>query len=263
MKVKKSIFLRKLKMFFLFAFNKLENNGNCNFDKNGENGLIEKIFKFYEKHDKKNLTIFDVGANIGNYSEVLMKHAKTRNINININIFEPQAKCFEILNKKFGGISSIKLNNIGLSNCQEKTKIFFDKEGSSLASVYKREISTNEFNFNEDIFLTKAENYISSNSIAHIDFIKLDIEGHELMALEGFGKYLKSDFIDFIQFEYGGANLDSNTNLKQMYEILEQRGFVLAKIMPNGVAIRKYEHYMDNFQYSNYLAISKRIINMI
>ena len=83
------------------------------------------------------------------------------------------------------------------------------------------------------------------------------------MALEGFGKYLKSDFIDFIQFEYGGANLDSNTNLKQMYEILEQRGFVLAKIMPNGVAIRKYEHYMDNFQYSNYLAISKRIINMI
>jgi hypothetical protein len=107
------------------------------------------------------------------------------------------------------------------------------------------------------------DKYIEGRDIQHIDFIKIDIEGHELKAFEGFGHYLNSNFIDFIQFEYGGANLDSHTSLMEMYKYLEEKGFKIAKIMPNGLEIREYRPFMDNFQYSNYVAISKNILEKL
>ena len=87
----------------------------------------------------------------------------------------------------------------------------------------------------------------------------MDIEGHELKAMEGFGNYMNGNFIDYIQFEYGGANLDSHTCLMDIYRFLEERGFNIAKIMPKGLVIRKYQPWMDNFNCANYVAVSTRI----
>jgi hypothetical protein len=104
------------------------------------------------------------------------------------------------------------------------------------------------------------DEYIESKNIKHINFIKIDIEGHELRAFEGFGKYINGDFIDYIQFEYGGANLDSHTSLMEIYKFLESRGFLIAKVMRNGLEIRSYKPFMENFNYANYVAISKRVV---
>lgn len=90
--------------------------------------------------------------------------------------------------------------------------------------------------------------------------IKIDIEGHELSALIGMGRFLSADFVDYIQFEYGGANLDSRTNLMQLYGLLKLKGFKIAKVMPNGLHIREYSPYMDNFSNANYMAVSERLL---
>ncbi|GLI54154.1 FkbM family methyltransferase [Thermodesulfovibrio yellowstonii] len=104
------------------------------------------------------------------------------------------------------------------------------------------------------------DEYIEENNIKHIDFIKIDIEGHELKAFYGFGSYLNSDFIDYIQFEYGGANLDSHTSLMDIYKFFEERNFSIAKIMQKGLELRKYSPFMENFMYANYVAISNRVL---
>ena len=104
------------------------------------------------------------------------------------------------------------------------------------------------------------KNYIENKGISHIDFIKIDIEGHELKAFEGFGSYMNADFIDYIQFEYGGANLDSHTSLMELYAFFEKRNFSIAKIMPNGLLVRAYKPWMDNFTYSNYVAVSNKVL---
>jgi hypothetical protein len=115
-------------------------------------------------------------------------------------------------------------------------------------------------NQSENIKLKRLDGYIEEKNINHIDFIKIDIEGHELKAFEGFGKYLDASFVDYIQFEYGGANLDSHTNLMELYKFLENRGFKIAKMMPNGLEVRKYSPFMDNFNYANYVAVSGKVI---
>ena len=84
------------------------------------------------------------------------------------------------------------------------------------------------------------------------------------VAFHGLGDYLNSGFIDVIQFEYGGANLDSHTSLMDIFYLLNSSGFELYKIMPSYLQYRQYKPFMENFQYANYVALSsefKQILN--
>jgi len=46
--IKKSYIERKLRGLSLLIFNKIENNGDCNFDKNGEKAFIDNLLKKFE-----------------------------------------------------------------------------------------------------------------------------------------------------------------------------------------------------------------------
>lgn len=260
---KMSFIERKLRGLSLRIFNHIENNGNANFDKNGEKVFIESLLtSFKNGEEKKKKVMFDIGANIGEYSEMIKDKSISLRLNIELHLFEPTKSCFETVSLKFKDNGNICLNNFGASNENRNTDIFYDKEQSGLASLYQRNLNAYnlELNQSENIELRRLDNYIEENNISHIDFIKIDIEGHELKAFEGFGKYLDGDFVDYIQFEYGGANLDSHTSLMELYTFLEKRGFKVAKIMPKGLEIRKYSPFMDNFNYANYVAISKKVV---
>ena len=256
---KTSYVKRKLRSLSLKIFNFIENNGDCNFDTNGEKVFIDNLLYAF-KNREGNKVVFDIGANIGEYSKMIEDKSSELNIDINLHLFEPTKSCFSIISKKFND-ENIVLNNFGASNENAKATIFYDKEKSGLASLYQRNLDSYglELNQSEEIKLRRLDKYIEEKNIEHIDFVKIDIEGHELKAFEGFGKYLDGDFIDYIQFEYGGANLDSHTSLMEIYKFLEDRGFSIAKVMPNGLEVREYKPYMDNFNYSNYVAFSNKI----
>ncbi|MFT4305080.1 MAG: FkbM family methyltransferase, partial [Candidatus Woesearchaeota archaeon] len=108
---------------------------------------------------------------------------------------------------------------------------------------------------------TTLYDYVTENNIKKINFIKIDCEGHDLFVLQGLKKYLNNKFIDIIQFEYGGCNIDSHTNLRDFYELIENKEFVIGKLMPKNIEIRRYAHHMENFHYANYVIISKEFIN--
>ncbi len=256
----KEIFIkRKIKIFAWKIFNKLENNNNTDFQRNGEKTFIENLFRYWKNCNNRRRVIFDVGANVGKYSEMLINYAQKFRLDFELHIFEPTKYCYSTLLKKFSNLDNVIINNFGVSNIEHETKIYYDEEGSGLASIYKRELDNLVLDKRETIKLIRLEDYIAQKQISHIDFLKLDIEGHELFALEGLGEYLNSDFIDFIQFEYGGCNVDSRTYLRDFYDILGKKGFVIAKIMPNGLELKKYSPIMENFQYSNYIAISEKV----
>lgn len=80
---------------------------------------------------------------------------------------------------------------------------------------------------------------------------------HEVSSFRGLGEFLNAKFINAIQFEYGGANLDSHTSLMEISSLLTNAGFDLYKIMPNYLEKRTYEPRMENFQYANYVALSE------
>jgi FkbM family methyltransferase len=247
------------------VFNYLENNNNVNIEDNGELTFIKNFLKIKSNKDRKKLVIFDVGANIGGYTDVIIKESNKLKLNIFIHLFEPQKSLYIILQEKYKNLNNIQVNSFGLSDEDTTTYIYYNEEGSGLASLYKRKLKHYKIDFNrsETILLKRADMYIQANEITHIDLIKIDVEGHELNVFFGFGEYLNGDFIDFIQFEYGGANLDSKTSLLDIYSYLEDRGFVIAKIYPQGLEIRDYKPFMENYCYSNYVAISKKVLEDI
>ena len=257
---KTSYIKRILRSISLRIFNAIENNGDASFEKNGEKLFINYLLKLFSGNNDKKRIVFDVGANIGEYSQMIAKRSLELDLDISLHLFEPTKSCFSTISKKFND-NNIVLNNFGASDTDSSAKIYYDEEESGLASLYQRNLDSYNLELaqSEEIKLKRLDNYIEEKNIHHIDFVKIDIEGHELKAFEGFGQYLDGDFIDYIQFEYGGANLDSHTSLMEIYKFLRIRGFIIAKVMTTGLEVREYKPYMDNFAYSNYVAISRKV----
>jgi FkbM family methyltransferase len=202
---------------------------------------------------------------VGGYSSMLLDYSRKSGLDSAIHIFEPSRKCFDILARKFGSLHHIALSRYALSDGEGNFEIYYDEEKSALASLHKTNLKHYQIEMtkSEMVKTIQAATYIEAKKIEHIDLIKIDIEGHELKALQGFGKYMRGEFIDFIQFEYAGANLDSHTSLTEIYDFLEGKGFTLAKVMRKGLEIRKYQPFMENFNYANYVAISDKVMSSL
>ncbi len=260
---RQNIVKRKLRSLALWVFAYLENSGTADFDTNGEKQFIEDLFGHLRRVDQGNVVFFDIGANIGEYTQMLLEKAYSLKDAVEIHVFEPTQSCFKVITSKYRDVKEVILNNKAVSNSNGTAEIFYDALESTFASLHKRNLDAYSINMNrsEIVETIRLDAYVEKKGINHIHFLKIDIEGHEMAAFEGLGSYLNGDFIDFVQFEYGGANLDSHTSLMELYALFEKAGFVMTKVMRNGLDIRPYKPWMENFQYANYVAISRKIVD--
>lgn len=244
----------RLRSVLFTLFNRMENNNNANFHTNGEEHFLNDYIRSLDGE----IVLFDVGANVGGYSEIIIDSCKRRRLQYQLHLFEPTQACFSTLQQKFSQDNNVLLNNVGVSDANNTSEIFYDAEKSGFASLYQRDLSSVNVTMNnkETISLVRLDDYVSKQNIQKIDFLKIDIEGHELAAFRGLGTYLNAGFIKAIQFEYGGANLDSGTTLRELYHVLQGAGFQLFKIMKRHLEPRAYELRMENYQYANYVALS-------
>lgn len=258
----KNIFKKLLRALTIRVLLYLENSGNADFQKNGEKKLVERILRLYNNLDNKEPIIFDIGANVGNWLTELLNIAEKLNILPEVHAFEPVESSFEELSRKFSGKQKIFLNNFGLSDNPGEIKIFFSREKDPWSSVYKRNLKHYglEFEKFQIVRMERGEDYIKQKNLQHINFVKIDTEGHDLHVLLGFGDFLNAEFIDFIQFEYGEVMIDSRTFLRDFFDLLIPKGFKIGKIMRDGIEIRNWKLYMENFVYSNYIAISEKFL---
>ncbi len=222
---------------------------------NGEASVLQKVFKMVQSPSP---VIFDVGANKGEFTRRVMETWGIRKYQLYA--FEPSAKTFEMLNTAVPGSASVHLINLGLGEKKERVDLFYDKTGSGLASVYQRDLAFRNINFSshETINLTTLDEFCAENGIAVIDFLKLDVEGHELAVLKGGRNMFEKGAVGIVQFEFGGCNIDSRTFFKDYFNFFA-KDFILYRIL--SVGLQPITHYSENlevFQSANYLAIKKQ-----
>jgi hypothetical protein len=71
-------------------------------------------------------------------------------------------------------------------------------------------------------------------------------------------QYLREGRIKMIQFEYGGAFIDSRTLLKDVFEYLAELDYRLFKILPDRLLpVPRYDQHFENFLYQNWAAIRR------
>jgi FkbM family methyltransferase len=199
--------------------------------------------------------VFDVGANVGEYAkEILERWGR-----VDLRCFEPSPSTYAVLGERLKDRAGVMLENLGLSDQNGALTFYTRGEGSKVASVYKRRSSRWELDQTEEIRVVTLDAYCAENSIDTLDFLKLDVEGHELSVLIGAETMLRSGAICFIQFEFGRACVDARVFFRDFWELLN-RDYILYRVLAHGlVMVPSYDETCEVFKHAtNYLAERRR-----
>jgi FkbM family methyltransferase len=220
----------------------------------GEQILIKKLLEL----KLPEVTIFDVGANQGQFSGLILSGLKDK-IDFRLHSFEPSVYSYEKLKEKIGASGNVTLNNFGLGKKEGEADLFYDNEGSGLASLTKRELShfNLDFNKSERVQIKTVDSYCISGNINIIDLLKIDVEGHELDVLEGSTKMFDNKKIRMVSFEFGGCNIDTRTFFRDFFNFFRSRKMELYRITHSGglLPISFYREIYEQFRTTNFLSV--------
>ena len=218
----------------------------------GENLFIGKLSKLNIKY------FYDVGANIGDYSNEILKIPNT-----NVVAIEPLKKCYiELLKIKKKYPDRFTALNVALSNTKKKDFIYFANDQSELASIEKKINKIDFFkNYNSNkkiIRINTLDNIFKKNKTKKIDFLKIDTEGNEKKVLEGSLKLIKKKIIKIIQIEFNLHHLTTNDTIFKITNYLKNY-LVFQLNLINGRLLKvNHADPLANLYYlSNFIFIEK------
>ena len=216
-------------------------------------GTSQREFQFASKLLKGIPSLLvDVGANRGVYTEQM----RARYPAAEIHAIEPAASNVAALREKFAGDSNVHVAPFALGEATASATLFANSAGSRLASLTKRQLDHFgiDFDYQEAVEVVRFEDYwIERLGSRPIDFVKIDVEGHELNALRGFGRAIEQT--QTIQFEFGGCNIDTRTYFRDFWYFFSERGFSIHRIAPYSLQrIKAYRECEEFFSTTNFLA---------
>lgn len=245
---------------WLIRFNKLLFNlslrglGILNYKTKHQSGELDWLKRYLSGIEAP--IVFDIGANIGDYSNDIIKLFP----NALIYAFEPHPKNFVKLTSS--GKRSLHCFNKAVGNQQEQI-LLYDYEandGSAHASLYQEVIEEihqgQSISYKVDVITL--DRFCAEQKIQSIDLLKIDTEGNELKCLIGAKQLLEDGKISAIQFEFNEMNIISRCTFKDFWELLYD--FHLYRLLPGGhlLEIKKYSPvFCEIYAYQNLIALKR------
>jgi FkbM family methyltransferase len=233
--------------------------GNGNPQTNGEYQLLRTIKN--KIHGRK-AVFFDVGANVGKWTLIAASDVED---NLSVYAFEPSHQTFRKL-QNFIAESTFRAKvipvNAALSDREGTDSLYVCGELGGTSSLHKRYFRTSDDLRKgiEKVVVTRGDMFCQEVGINHLDFVKIDTEGHEMAVLYGFEDMISEGNIDYIQFEYGGTWIDARNFLFDAFEFLLSNDYKIGKVYPKGLEFYdNYNEQLETFAYANYLAIRKKL----
>ena len=186
--------------------------------------------------------VFDVGANVGNWSQQVLRAIP----NAKLFMFEPSPGCQAAIREM--NLPGAKLFPFALGEIPETKTYFSSSETDGSASLYaRRDTAFQALPYRQSTVAVRTlDNIIESEKIATVDFMKMDIEGHELFALRGAKRSLAAGKIRALSFEFGCGNLNSRTFFRDFWELLTAANYALYRVTPSGTDIPLHDYYEDH-----------------
>jgi FkbM family methyltransferase len=254
----RGIFARKM----FYGFNKMlirlayRGMGILNYESDkasGEDYLIKQILP---KIIKSKSIIFDVGANVGNFSRTLT----VKFPDAQIYSFEPHPQNFQKLLALKDKVNCVEM---ALGSKTETAEIFDYSSGkaSEHASLIKEVITDIHHSdvHRIEIKVESLDNFLENNQIAEIDFLKIDTEGFEIDVLQGAEKSLAAGKVKVILFEFNSMNTLRKVFFREFEAILGE--YRLYRLLPKGILPLENEEiiFKEIFAFQNILAVSRKI----
>ena len=153
----------------------------------------------------QNSVVFDLGGFIGQWSSDIYSRYRCK-------IF-----CFEILGdyaikieERFKKNQDIKIYNFGLSSKNSNVDIYLHNDGTTISPIKYQNVKIEKGKVVDFV------DFIQSNTIHHIDLIKINIEGAEYELLEYLVETKTVTIIDNIQVQFHNISLESKDRMRSI-----------------------------------------------
>lgn len=167
--------------------------------------------KFYLDYLREGMTVFDVGANVGELSLLFSRFIGSGVVHA----FEASATAYGALLTVLSAArrSNVRANHLAISDVPGVVRLHcYDGPYQSWNSMALRPLENYGIDVkpvgHEDVVATTVDAYCTSNGIARIDLLKIDVEGAELQVLKGAVEMMRAKRIQCISFEYGQSTFD-------------------------------------------------------
>lgn len=170
--------------------------------------------KFYSQFIQSGDLVFDVGANIGNRTNIFLQ------LNARVVAVEPQPSCYRMLKLRFGKKITLLTQALGATQGEATMFVSNSPELSSLSSEWISAVKDGRFINNT----WQRQLKIKVNTLDHLigtfglpKFCKIDVEGFEEEVLRGL-----TSAIPVISFEYTWP--ERAASVKKCFQILDRLG---------------------------------------
>lgn len=192
-------------------------------------------WNFYINYLREGMTVFDVGANVGELSLLFSRFVGNQG---KVYAFEPSKLVFEKLSQvcKITGYTQVILNHKAVSDKEEVLKLHvYDETHSCWNSLADRPLQNYGINVQqtqiEEVEATTIDSYCRTNNISDIDLLKIDVEGAEYQVLLGARRMLENRRIRCCIFEFGSTTFDMGNNPNEIESYLNKIGYKIRNIV--------------------------------
>lgn len=201
----------------------------------GEEWFIKKVLA-----SSNPKVCLDIGANIGEYTQILLRYTKAK-----IYAIEPSSSSFKKLENLGDRVTKIKT---AIANFDGTAFLYSKIDIDQKASLDKNIGGKNE----EKVSVLTIQTLVKKYGIQNVDFIKIDTEGYEREVLKGLNNLRPS----FIQFEFSQHHLYRNSTLYELTNFLPDYEFY--RLLPHGWLKINPRKFLDNiFMFCNIVAVRK------
>lgn len=203
------------------------------------------------------LVVFDVGANIGDWSLALANQLARTNTDeaTDIYIFEPVPSTFDFMTKRLGSENPIfHYEPFALSSETSESVIYFSAPNAGTNSLHASSKSGDE----QQIAINKitAADFCINHEIDKVHLLKCDTEGHDMEVIRGALPLLNDGKILILQFEYNHRWIYARNYLRDAFICIEELPYKLAMLQPNELWVFSEWHpELERFFEGNYALI--------
>jgi FkbM family methyltransferase len=201
--------------------------------------------------------VFDVGANIGEFT-ILLSHAVGSTGKVYA--FEPVPRTFEILSRNVNRsriANRVILNRCAVSDHLGHATIHMPASDHTEASLTDHSFASwsSKSVTSFECALETLDNYTATHSIQRVDFVKIDVEGAEMLVLNGMQNILRESPPLLMLEAFSPWMKDFGFTINDMFTLLSKNGYAIYSISKDElipcnspedmVSLARFPQYVD------------------